>query len=75
MRKLVSGAPGYVDQMIQAINQKAVFAKGNEMPYLAELLKRILDTMREGKMLYLEEAEGMMLAFLSEIARKNIAFF
>lgn len=44
------------------------------MPYLADLLKRILDTMREGKMFYLEEAEGMMLAFLSEIARKISPF-
>lgn len=75
LRKTVTGVPTYVDQMLLAINQKAVFAKEKEMPYLAELVKRILDIMREGKPYYLEEAEGMMLAFLSEIARRNSAQF
>lgn len=75
LRKTVMGVPAYVDQMLLAINQKAVFAKEKEMPYLAELVKRILDIMREGKPYYLEEAEGMMLAFLSEIARRNSAQF
>ena len=71
LSKAVSGTPGHLENMIQRINSRAIFAKHEEYPMLAKKLRRIMDVMRSHESFCQEEAEGLMLAFLAEIARQN----
>ena len=69
--KNVSGTPGHTENIIRRINSRAIFAKSREYPGLAEMIRMIMDVMRRHELFCQEEAEGLMLAFLSEIARQN----
>ena len=69
--KNVSGTPGHAENLIRRINSRAIFAKSSEYPKVAELIRSVMDVMRRHELFCQEEAEGLMLALLSEVARKN----
>lgn len=69
--RAVSGTPGHVEHMMRRINSRAIFAKSREYPRLAKMIRMIMDVMRRHEPFSQEEAEGLMLAFLAEIARQN----
>lgn len=63
--------PIMADRMIRRVNRKVHFCKVTEMPEMAELIHQIMEIMRNRRELYLEEAKGIVLALLVEIARWN----
>ena len=69
--RAVSGTPGHVEHMMRRINSRAIFAKSRDYPRLAKMIRMIMDVMRRHEPFSQEEAEGLMLAFLAEIARRN----
>lgn len=71
LKKMVSGSPGYLENISHQINQRAIFLRREEASELSDSVRKILDIMRRGDVFYQEEAEGEMLAFLIKIARRN----
>lgn len=71
VRKMCSGNPMRVEQIVRTINEEALFLKGGLWPDLVRTLRRILDIMRQGEAFFEEEAEGLLFAFLMNIARQN----
>lgn len=69
--KNVSGTPGHTENLIRRINSRAIFAESSEHPKVAELIRSVMDVMRRHELFCQEEAEGLMMALLSEVARKN----
>lgn len=69
--KFVTGTPGRAEQMASQINSRAIFAEGSKYPRLAELIKEIMNVMREDEAFSQEEAEGLTAALLAEVARQN----
>lgn len=63
--------PIMADRMIRRVNRKVHFCKVTEMPEMVELIRQIMEIMRNRRELYLEEAKGIVLALLVEIARWN----
>ena len=71
LEKMVVGTPGCAEQMARRINSRAIFAESSKYPHLADLIKAIMNIIRSGEMYCQQEAEGLMLAFLTEVARRN----
>ena len=71
LEKTVSGTPGCAEQMARRINSRAVFAESSKYPHLAGMIREIMDVIRGGEIFCQEEAEGLMLALLTEVARRN----
>lgn len=71
LEKMVAGIPGCAEQMARRINSRAIFTESSKYPHLADLIKEIMNIIRRGEMFCQQEAEGLMLAFLSEVARRN----
>lgn len=71
LQKHFQGIHTKVEKMCRRINLSGHFMKVSRNPRMAEKLRQILDIMREKKEFYLEEAEGLLIAFLVEVARMN----
>lgn len=71
VRKLYPDNPVRGEPLVCRINSRAVFERGKDCPGLVQILRRVFDLAREGEEFCQEEAEGLLLAFLSEIARRN----
>lgn len=65
------GNPNRVERMIQRINSRAMIKNIGESPRIAGLIREILNIMRETKEFYIEEAKGILIALLINIAREN----
>lgn len=61
-----------IDRIIYRINSNAMLKNVEESPKIAFMIRQILDIMREKRELYLEEAKGILLALLMNIARENV---
>ena len=59
------------EKMVQRIYSKALCLKECEYKSLSDKVLKILNVMRNGEEFYLEEAKGILLALLSEVARLN----
>lgn len=59
------------EKMARRLNAKALFLKEQDFPELGIRLRKILDIMRNEEDFYLEEAQGLLAAFLAETARRN----
>ena len=70
LRKFIDN-PVKAEKMIQRIYSKALFAKEAENKSMAAKILKIMDIMRNGEEFYLEEAKGILAAFLAEVAREN----
>ena len=57
--------------MIQGINSCAMLRKAKDFPEMAGMVRRIIEIMRQKKVYYVEEAKGVLAAFLVNIAREN----
>lgn len=68
LRKHLSDNPVRLEKMIRRVNSRALFKKES---YLSEPIRVILDIMRRANEFYMEQAEGLLFAFLAEIARVN----
>ena len=53
------------------INSQAFFKSAEEKPKMAEMIRNIMDVIREKQEFYLEEVKGLMVALLVCIAREN----
>lgn len=71
MRKLYPDNPVRGEPLVRRINSRALFEKGSSSPGQVQMLRRVFELVRKGEEFCQEEAEGLLLAFLSEIARKN----
>ena len=71
LEKTVAGTPGRLEQMARRINSRAIFTESSRYPEVASLIRRIMNVIREGGMFCQEEAEGLTLAVLTEVARRN----
>lgn len=65
------GQGGRQRRMIQKIQSGALLLTREEFPKLADVILDVLDTMRETREYYLEEAKGGVIVILAEAARKN----
>lgn len=61
------------EQILQLLSTRAIFCGVEEYPRIAENIRRILEIMRNMEPFYQEEAEGVLLELLAEIARANRA--
>lgn len=59
------------DRMLQRINARAMLKNVEEAPEIAGMIQQILEIMRKTDEFYLEEAKGILLALLVNIAREN----
>ena len=59
------------EKMIQRIYSRAFCLKESQYQSLSDKITRILEIMRAGEEFYLEEAKGILLSLLAEIARMN----
>ncbi len=66
-----SGRYDQRERMIQEINSRAVLRKAEDFPEMAGMIRKILEIMRRKKVYYVEEAKGMLTAFLINIARES----
>lgn len=57
--------------IINKINSKGLFLDARDYPVLAGKIRNMLDIIRGRKEFYLEEAKGVLISFLAEVARKN----
>lgn len=60
------------DRIIRHINSRALFLSEKEHPLMAENILRIMDIMRKGEEFYIQEAMGILISLLMEIARTNL---
>lgn len=58
-------------RLIQRINSKGFFCQTEESPEMAEKILQILNIMRKTEEFYVEEAKGILAAFLVTLAREN----
>ena len=65
------GKSNYKNSLLERINARALFFKEKESPVLGELIRRILDEMREKKEYYKDNVTGLVLQLMVEIARLN----
>ncbi len=63
--------PGQAEFLIQRINSRAMFLKAEEYAVIARMILRLMDIMRASEEFYLEEAKGVLLGLLVNIARIN----
>ena len=66
-----AGTPLHAEKMVQRIYSKAFCLKECEYKSLSDKILKLLDIMRGGEEFYLEEAKGILLALLAEVARLN----
>lgn len=66
-----AGTPLRAEKMVQRIYSKAFCLKECEYKSLSDKILKLLDIMRGGEEFYLEEAKGILLALLAEVARLN----
>lgn len=64
-------APSMADQLIRDVSRQTHLVKAEEHPETAALIRKINNVMREQNEWYLEEARGLILALLIQIARWN----
>lgn len=58
-------------RIINRINSRGLFLETKDYPVLAGRVLDMLDIMRGSKEFYLEEAKGILISFLTDIARRN----
>lgn len=58
-------------RLLQRINSKGIFCKAEESPEMADKILQILNIMRKTEEFYVEEAKGILAAFLVTLAREN----
>lgn len=63
--------PVKADKVIQRIYSRALHLREENQPGLAAKILKIMDIMRHLEEFYLEEAKGILAAFLAEVARLN----
>lgn len=73
LKKTAAGTPGRAEHISRRINSRALFLKSSDRPRMAELIRSVMNVMRDRKPFCQEEAEGLMAAFLAEVARMNPA--
>lgn len=66
-----SGSEKKVQRIIQRVNSKGIFKESCDFPELALRVRQILDIMRSDDEFCLEEAKGILIAFLIELARES----
>lgn len=71
LKEVYRDNPRMAQKMIDRVNKGAHIAKVEEHPELGALVQQIIVCMRERKEFYLEEAKGLTLALLTEVARWN----
>lgn len=69
--QVAAGTPLRAEKMIQRIYSKALCLKESEYKSLSNKIIKILEIMRASDEFYLEEANGILLALLAEVARMN----
>ena len=67
----VYGSQVRAEKMVQRIYSRALCLKESEYKSLSDKVIKILEIMRAGEEFYLEEAKGVLLSFLAEVARLN----
>lgn len=67
----LSGRYDKKERIIQGVNSRAALRKAEDFPEIAGMIRRILEIMRREKAYYVEEAKGMLTAFLINVAREN----
>lgn len=60
-----------IKYIIKGIDSRAFLKSAEESPKIAWMIRQILDIMRDADELYLEEAEGILMALLVNIMREN----
>lgn len=58
--------------IIQNVNSRGAFFNVSDMPDAAGKILQALDIIRNKEVFYLEEAKGILIAFLAELARNNV---
>lgn len=71
VKKICTGNSGRGEKIVRLVNSQALFQKGERCPELVRVLRGIFDIMRAGEEFFEEEAEGLLFAFLTDIARRN----
>lgn len=66
-----SGRYDRTERLIQGINFRATLRKAKDSPEIAWMIRGIIEIMRQKKVYYVEEAKGLLAAFLVNIAREN----
>ena len=59
------------ERMIEKINSRAVLRREEDYPKIGASIRGIMDIMREPKEYYIEEAKGVLMALLVNIARES----
>lgn len=72
MKKMCTGNYIRGEQIIQLVNGQALFVKNGVCPELVNVLRAIFDVMRTAEEFCEEEAEGLLFAFLINVARRSI---
>lgn len=73
LEEVYQNNPLTAERFIRRINRRAHFGYLKDQPEIAVLICQILEIMRGKKEFYLEEAKGIILSLLIEIARWNKA--
>lgn len=60
-----------MNYMLQKVNSKAIFQKAKRCPKLAGIIRKLIEIMRNTEEFYMEEAKGVMVELLVNIAREN----
>lgn len=60
------------ERMIQRVNSKGFFRNISESPEMADKILQVLNIMRGMEEFYIEEAKGVLAAFLVSLARENM---
>lgn len=60
-----------MNYMLQKVNSKAIFQKAKSRPKLAGIIRKLIEIMRNTEEFYMEEAKGVMVELLVNIAREN----
>ena len=60
-----------MNYMIEKVNSKAIFQKAKIRPKLAGIIRKLIEIMRNTEEFYMEEAKGVMVELLVNIAREN----
>lgn len=71
LQEFQQGAGKRVERLTERINSRAVLCNIEEFPKTADMIRRILDIMRDTEEFYVEEAKGILAALLVTIAREN----
>ena len=58
--------------IIQNVNSRGAFFNVSDMPDAAGKILQALDIIRNKEVFYMEEAKGILIAFLAELARNNV---